>query len=130
MSAKNIQPITITGCNRGKTGPMLTTDYKLIASFYFTLSAPPAEEWIHVFEHVRQERRLQAADRPPPARVDERGIVIKCRPSELQQHFDNLKTDVATANEQYAQMLARAAQTPTLESLLTEIEQALARLRL
>jgi hypothetical protein len=131
VSEKNFQTITITGCNRGKTGPMLTTDYKLIASFYFTLSATPSEEWIHVFEQVRQERKQRSPARPLPTRVDARGIVIKCRPSDLQQHFDDLKNDVATTNQRYQQSLAQMARDEKIErTLAQEIEEALAKLNL
>lgn len=122
--------ITITGCNRGKTGPMLTTDYKLIASFYFTLSDQPSEEWIHVFEQVRRARRERENRRLIPTRIDERGLVIKCRPDELQQHFDELQQDVTTANQEYKVLLAEAernaARANTLER---EIEDALKKLK-
>jgi hypothetical protein len=131
VSEKNFQAITITGCNRGKTGPMLTTDYQLIASFYFTLSATPSEEWIHVFEQVRQERKQRARARPLPTRVEASGIVIKCRPDDLQQHFDDLKDDVATTNQRYQQSLARMARDEKIErTLAQEIEEALAKLNL
>jgi hypothetical protein len=131
VNEENFQAISITGCNRGKTGPMLTTDYKLIASFYFTLSATPSEEWIHIFEQVRHERNQQSSARPLPTRVDSRAIVIKCRPSDLQQHFDDLKTDVAASNQNYCQSLARMARDENIErTLAQEIEAALAELKL
>ena len=131
MPEETFQEITITGCNPGKTGPMLTTDYKLIASFYFTLSAMPSEEWIHVFEQVRHARHQQSSERPLPTRVDSRGIVIKCRPGDLQQHFDDLKADVAAANRNYREALAQTARDKERERTLTqEIEEALGKLKL
>ena len=130
MTNHEAADITITGCNRGKTGPMLTTDYKLIASFYFTLSGPPSEEWIHVFEQVRRARRLREDRRLVPARIDERGIVVKCRPDELQIHFDELLQDVAVANQEFKVLLNEkersAARGTTLER---EIEDALLKLK-
>jgi hypothetical protein len=127
MSTANI---TITGCNRGKTGPMLTSDYQLIASFYFTLSDPPSEEWIHVFEQVRRARRERENRRLVPARIDERGLVVKCRPDELQKHFAELQEDVALANQDYQVLLAaaecNAVRATTLER---EIEDALRQLK-
>ena len=129
MAEENIAGITIVGCNRGKTGPMLTTDYRLIASFYFTLSAAPPEEWIHIFEEVRRARRKQTQSPPLPTRVDESGIVIKCSPSDLLRHFDDLKTDVAEANSRYGAALTKIARDETLErNLAQEIEVALAKL--
>ena len=122
--------ITITGCNRGKTGPMLTTDYKLIASFYFTLSDKPSEEWIHVFEQVRRARREREMQRLIPVRIDERGLVIKCRPDDLQLHFDELQHDVAATNQGFKVMLSQAARDVALEQTLEqEIEVALAKLK-
>lgn len=130
MTANEAPDITITGCNRGKTGPMLTTDYKLIASFYFTLSDTPSEEWIHVFEQVRQARRQSEKPRILPVRIDERGLVIKCRPDDLQQHFDELQHDVAVANQKFKIMLSQVARDAALEQILAEgIEAALAKLK-
>ena len=57
MTEHTHDEITITGCNRSKTGPMLATNYQLVASFCLTLSAAPGEEWIHAFEQVRRARR-------------------------------------------------------------------------
>jgi len=91
----------------------------------------PSEEWIHVFEQVRRERKQQAPDHPLPTRVDSHGIVIKCRPNDLQQHFDDLKTDIATANQIYREALAQMARDKHLESTLAqEIEEALGKLKL
>ena len=132
MTGETLQEITITECNRGKTNPILTTDYKLLASFYFTLSAAPSEDWIHIFEQVRHDRsRHSSSSALLPARVDAHGIVIKCRPDDLQQCYDGLKADVAAANQQYREALAKHVRDEKLKQTIDHaIDDALAKLKL
>jgi len=132
MTRETIQEITITGCNPGKTGPMLTTGYKLLASFYFTLSASPPEEWIQVFEQVRHDRSRRRHPLPlPRTRIDSRGIVINCRPDDLQQHYDDLKADVTTTNQKHREMLEQSARDEEVErSIARAIDEALGKLKL
>ena len=131
MSEENFQAITITGWNRSKTGPILTTDYKMLASFCFTLSEAPSEEWIHVFEEVRQERgRQDPSTLPPRTRIDSHGIVITCRPDDLQPHYDRLKEDVAATNQKYCEKLeSEALDEDLLRTMDSEIDDALGKLK-
>ncbi|NOT62810.1 MAG: hypothetical protein HOP19_21590 [Acidobacteria bacterium] len=122
--------ITITGCNRSKTGPMLATNYQLVASFCLTLSSAPSEEWIHAFEQVRRARRQQTGERLIPARIDAHGLVIKCRPEELQPRVSELQDDVAAANREFKVLLQQTERNATLEEKLRqEIEAAIAKLK-
>jgi hypothetical protein len=131
VSEDNFQAITITGWNRSKTGPILTTDYKLLASFCFTLSTAPSEEWIHAFEEVRHERsKISHSTLPPRTRIDSHGIVITCRPDDLQQHYDRLKADVAATNQKYRETLeASARDEDLLRTMDQEIDAALGKLK-
>ena len=131
MSEDNFQAITITGWNRSKTGPILTTDYKMLASFCFTLSEAPGEGWIEVFEQVRQERSKQDhSSLPPRTRIDSSGIVITCRPDDLQPHYDLLKEDVAATNQKYREKLeSEALDEDLLRTMDSEIDNALGKLK-
>jgi hypothetical protein len=131
MTEEVFQEITITGCNRSKTAPTLTTDYHILASFHFTLSASPPEDWIHIFEQVREDKSRQAPAHLPPTRVDSHGIVIKCRPDDLQQSYDGLKEDVATANQKYREMLAKSVRNEERKRAITQaIDAALDTLKM
>ena len=131
MSEENFQAITVTGWNRSRTGPILTTDYKLLASFCFTLSIAPSEEWIHTFEHVRQERaKISPSTLPPRTRIDSHGIVITCRTEDLQHHYDHLKVDIAATNQHYREALeANARDEDLFRTMDQEIDQALVKLK-
>lgn len=131
MNEENFQAIAITGWNRSRTGPILTPDYKILASFCFTLSATPSEEWIHVFDEVRQARgRQDHSSLPPRTRIDSPGIIITCRPDDLQPHYDRLKEDVAATNQKYRAALEAAALDEDLyRTMDDEIDNALGKLR-
>jgi hypothetical protein len=131
VSGENSQTITITQYNRSKTGPFLTADYKLLASFCFTLSAAPTEEWMHAFEQVRHERGQQTPSTlPPRTRIDSHGIVITCRPDDLQQHYDRLKADVAAANQRHREAQETIARDEDLlRTMDSAIEAALGKLK-
>lgn len=131
MGEEHFQAIAITGWNRSKTGPILTTDYKLLASFCFTLSEAPSEEWIHAFEEVRQERGKQdRSTLPPRTRIDSQGIVVTCRPDDIQQHYDHLKADVAATNQKHREILeANARDEDLFRTMNSEIDTALGKLK-
>jgi len=126
------EEIKIIGCSKGNTRLLVPDNYQWIASFYFTLSPSPNEEWIQTFAQVRAEHNRQAlSPGHPVTRVDARGIVISCRPDELQSHYDDLKADVATTNQKYRELLERSARSGDLPRLIdSAMDEALAKLKL
>src|SRR2546426_6666870 len=49
------EEIKITGCSKGNTRLLIPDKYRWIASFYFSISPSPSEEWIQTFAQVRAE---------------------------------------------------------------------------
>lgn len=78
-------------------------EYSGLQDYYFQLSKRPSRDWVHFFDESRRFPRHSMWRR---AWVEGDCVVVKCATDELQRyHLKDLKQDVATANENWAQAI-------------------------
>ncbi|AAQ59957.1 hypothetical protein [Chromobacterium violaceum] len=91
----------------------------LLFNMYLQLNAAPPNEWKDFFN---ESRRLPRAQLWRKAWIEGDTLVAYCQPEELQQQIEELKEDLAVANQQYRQLLALRAQRRRLQDQVEQEE--------
>lgn len=91
----------------------------LLFNMYLHLSAAPPNEWKDFFS---ESRRLPRAQLWRKAWIEGDTLVVYCQPEELQQQIEELKEDLAVANQQYRQLQALRIQRRRLQEQVEQEE--------
>jgi hypothetical protein len=92
-----VENVKIVALNTGRTTE--SESGSAMRQMYLTLSETPPHNWHLFFDKEREFPRHSMWRR---AWVEHDHIVIDCVPDELEQyHLEDLKTDIANANENY-----------------------------
>ena len=91
----------------------------LLFNMYLQLGTAPPNEWKDFFN---ESRRLPRAQRWRKAWIEGDTLVVYCQPEELQQEIEELKEDLAVANQQYRQLQALRAQRRRLQDQVEQEE--------
>lgn len=94
-------------------------EYSGLQDYYFQLSKRPSRDWIHFFDESRRFPRHSMWRR---AWIEGDCVVVKCATDELQRyHLNDLKQDVANANENLARAIE---QHNARENIVAERKEA------
>jgi len=96
--------LTIIGLDTERTRP--SSRASGLRHMYLTLSASPSRAWSQLFDQERQFPRHNMWRR---AWIEGNAIVVDCVPEEIAlYHLNDLKQDVAEANQKYRQYLGQS----------------------
>ena len=103
MKESEFEPIKITGCDEEKV--RRSSGRKGMYVIPFSLSTKAPRHWQDIFEDIWGLRRKLASKPKPEAYCRKNELRIECPLSDLHLHFPNLRADVDTANQKFAEDL-------------------------
>jgi len=121
MKESEFVPIKITGSDEEKV--RRSSGRKGMYVIPFSLSAKAPRPWQDIFEDIWGLRRKLASKPKPQAYFRKNDLRIECPLADLHLHFQNLRADVDTANEKFAEELRIKAEKDSKKKLKREEEK-------
>ena len=121
MKESEFVPIKITGSDEEKV--RRSSGRKGMYVFPFSLSAKASRAWQEIFEDIWGLRRKLASKPKPQAYFRKNELRIECALEDLHLHFPNLRADVETTNQKFAEDLRIKAEKDSKKKLKREEEK-------
>ena len=120
MKESEFVPIKITGSDEEKV--RRSSGRKGMYVIPFSLSGKAPRSWQEIFEDIWGMRRKLASKPKPQAYFRKNELRIECPLADLQLHFPNLRVDVESANQKFAEELRIKAEKDSKKKLKRDEE--------